>query len=148
MKKILFLLFILPATIYAQDTAKHQTDADGDNQVYVIVQQTPRFNGNLNDYLSDHLNYPEKAMDKGLQGTVYVTFIVEKDGSLSGVKILRGVEHSLDSSAVACISSMPKWIPGVQNNKPARVSYSIPIRFTTPVIEPNSVNPSTPPRIK
>lgn len=142
MKKYLAAFLFFPAFIHAQDTSK------ANNQVYEFVQQMPKFNGDVPTYISDHFVYPQEAMDKGVQGTVYVSFIVEKDGSITRTHVMRGVEHSLDSAAVACVSSMPKWMPGMQNGQPVRVRYSIPIRFRLPTIDTSSVNPSTPPRIK
>lgn len=138
MRKILLLFLFSPAFIHAQDTSR----------VYDLVQQMPKFNGDIPSYISDHFVYPKEAMNKGIQGTVDVTFIIEKDGRVSGAHALRSVEHSLDSAAVACISSMPKWTPGMQNGQVVRVRYEIPIRFSIPTIDQSSVNPSTPPRIK
>lgn len=133
-----FLIFHFPI-IYAQTA---------DTSVHAIVHQMPKFNGDLYQYLSEHIMYPPQAMDKKAQGTVYVSFVVEKDGSIDHVYIKKGVEHSLDSTAMACIRSMPKWIPGSQNNQPVRVEYEIPINFQLPDIAPTSVNPDTPPRVK
>ncbi len=126
MKKLLFLfLLVKPLSfIYAQDSASQN------NQVFTIVQQMPKFDGGPNNYLSQHLVYPKEARDKGVEGTVFVTFVVEKDGSVTGARVLRGIEHSLDSEGVACISAMPKWSPGMQNGHPVRVQFNVPIHFS------------------
>ena len=141
MRKIFLLLSLLTPCIYVNA----QTP---DTTVHLLAQQMPKFNGDLYQYLSEHIMYPPQAMSKNAQGTVYVEFIIEKDGSVNRVHIKKSVEHSLDSAAMACIHSMPKWIPGSQNGQPVRVQYEIPINFQMPDITPKSVNPSTPPRVK
>jgi len=101
------------------------------NQVFTIVQQMPAFPGDVNKYLSEHINYPEVEKEAQITGTVFINFIVEKDGSISNVKVLKGVSGGpgLDKEAVKVISAMPKWSVGMQNGHPVRVSYNIPIRF-------------------
>ena len=113
-----------------------------------MAQQMPKFNGDLPTYFSEHFTYPEAAKMSGTHGTVDVGFVVEKDGSLSGIHVIKSVQHSLDSAAVAFVSAMPKWIPGMQNGEKVRARYDIPVQFSLPIIDSNSVNPSTPPRIK
>ena len=81
------------------------------------------------EYLSKNIIYPAEAEKNGFQGRVVVTYVVEKDGSLSQVKVAKGVEPSLDAEAVRVISSMPKWTPGKQNGEPARVKYTLPVTF-------------------
>lgn len=137
MKKIILVFLFSPLLIYAQDTSR----------VYEMAQQMPKFNGDIPTYISKHFVYPPKAMG-GIQGTVVITFVVEKDGSLSGAYPMKSREHSIDSSAIACIYAMPKWSPGVLNGQTVRVRCAIPIQVSAPVIDSVSVNPSTPPRIK
>jgi TonB family protein len=101
------------------------------DDIYTIVQQMPVFQGNMNEYLSKNIKYPKKEQKKGIMGTVYINFIVEKDGTVSNAKVLRGVEGGpgLEEEALRVISHMPKWTPGIQNGLTVRVSYNIPIRF-------------------
>jgi len=94
-----------------------------------IIREQPKFPGDISSWLATHTNYPEKAKDANIQGTVFVTFIVEKDGSVSNVTILRGVNKYLDNEAIRVVSSLPKWTPGKQNGNPIRVGYNLPIRF-------------------
>jgi periplasmic protein TonB len=110
--------------IYAQTT-------DPGDKVFTIVQSKPNFNGDLNKWLSDHIVYPKDARNANIQGTVYISFIVEKNGSVSSVKVMRGVQdgRSLENEAVRVVSAMPAWAPGMQDGNPVRVSYMIPIRF-------------------
>jgi TonB family protein len=136
MKKPFILLLTLLgslsfATAQTHDSIKVKR-ADT-SEAKTIVQEMPKFlNGSLNDYLSSNIKYPETEKKKGITGIVYVTFVVEKDGSISGVRVLRGVPNgpNLDAEAVRVISSMPKWQPGMQDGKPVRVQFNIPIHFT------------------
>ena len=102
------------------------------NGVYQIVDQMPKFPGGeqaLMDYVSKNVVYPKEAQEKGISGRVFVGFIVEKDGSVSDVKVLRGIGGGCDEEAVRVISGLPKWKPGKQEGKPVRVSYQMPINF-------------------
>jgi periplasmic protein TonB len=129
MKNILvFCISLLGFTsVYSQSTQP----ANAPDKIYTLVQQKPQFPGDINKFLSDNIKYPEDARKNSVQGTVYVQFVVEKDGSVSGVKVLRGVQGgaSLESEAVQVVSEMPKWAPGMQNGSPVRVSYLLPVRF-------------------
>ena len=91
----------------------------------------PKFPGGpekLFEFIADNLRWPGDD-DSCIQGRVVVSFIVEKDGSLTDVKVVRSLDPSFDKEAVRIVKSMPKWEPGMWNGKPARVDYSIPIRF-------------------
>ena len=83
-------------------------------------------------YLVDHIQYPDSEKNHNITGTVFINFIIEKDGSISNVKILKGVANgpNLNKEAAKVISGMPKWSIGMQNGHPVRVSYNIPIRFS------------------
>jgi len=101
--------------------------------VFTVVEVMPKFKGakeGLYAYLGNNIKYPDDARKEGIEGTVYVTFVVEKDGSVSHVKVLRGVHESLDKEAVRVIKEMPKWDPGKQKGKPVRVQYNLPIKYT------------------
>ena len=80
-------------------------------------------------YMMENVIYPETAKEQGIQGTVYVSFIVEKDGSITNTKVKRGVEKSLDKEALRVVSTMPKWSPGTQEGKSVRVQFNMPISF-------------------
>ena len=83
----------------------------------------------LNQYLSSNVKYPVVAQENGVQGRVVVSFVVERDGSITDVKVVRSVDPSLDREASRVVSSMPKWIPGKQNGSPVRVKYNVPVSF-------------------
>ena len=113
------------------DTNKPDMKPDK-NGVYQIVEEMPVFPGGeqaLMDYVSKNVVYPKEAQEKGISGRVFVGFIVEKDGSVSDVKVLRGIGGGCDEEAVRVISGLPKWKPGKQEGKPVRVSYQMPINF-------------------
>ncbi len=100
--------------------------------IFVIVEDMPEFEGGEEDlytYLDSNLQYPVEALEKGIQGVVYVQFVVEKDGSVSAAKVIRGVEESLDQEALRVVKAMPKWKPGTQRGVAVRTSYTLPVRF-------------------
>ena len=107
-------------------------EVEGESDVYQIVEQMPEFPGGVAElfhYISKNIHYPQKAREKGIQGRVFIGFIVEKDGSISNVRNLRGVDSELDAEAIRVVKSMPKWKPGKHNGEFVRVSYQIPILF-------------------
>ncbi len=101
---------------------------------FVIVEEMPTFGGgDINEfrinYVQKNLKYPDVAAENGIQGRVIINFVVEPDGRVSNVKVVRGVDPSLDKEAVRVVSASPKWKPGKQRGKPVRVQYTIPIIF-------------------
>lgn len=107
---------------------KHEEE----NKVFDIVEQQPLFPGGpaaLMKYLSENTKYPVVAQENGVQGRVTVQFVVEKDGSISDVHVLRGVDPSLDKEAVRVVKSMPRWTPGKQNGITVRAHYRVPVLF-------------------
>jgi protein TonB len=99
-----------------------------------IVEVMPSFRGgDINKFrawIQKRTNYPQIAIDKKIKGTVFLTFIVEKDGSVSNVTIVKGVHPLLDNEAVKAISESPKWSPGLQRGQPVRIRYQIPLVFS------------------
>ncbi len=117
-----------PLVMQQPENAKDDEPID-----FYKVEKKPEFPGGekaFYKYLSDNIKYPESALKNKIQGTVWVKFIIEKDGSISNIKAIRKVNPDLDKEAVRVIKSMPKWKPGKQNGKPVRVSYQVPIRFS------------------
>jgi TonB family protein len=101
-------------------------------EVFTIVEIMPEFPGGdipKQKFLSANVKYPKEAKKLGIQGTVYCQFIVEKDGSISNVKILRGVEKSLDDEILRVVHLMPNWIPGKQSGNLVRVIFNMPVHF-------------------
>jgi TonB family protein len=111
-----------------------------DEQVFDGVEQQPEFPGGqeaMFNFLVKNLTYPELALERSLQGRVYVQFLVCKDGSVKDIKVLRGIETSLDNEAIRVIKMMPKWKPGTFKGKPVNVMFNLPINFKI-----NGDNPS------
>ena len=103
-----------------------------ENKVHDFVEQMPSFPGGMGalmSWLSQNIKYPVIAAENGVEGRVIVQFVVEKDGSVNGVKVVRGKDPSLDKEAVRVVSKMPKWNPGKQRGKPVRVKYTVPVTF-------------------
>ena len=103
-----------------------------EQQVFVVVEEMPEFPGGelaLRTFIGKAIVYPTVAQENGIQGKVFVTFVVNKDGSVSNAKIARGVDASLDAEALRVVSTLPKWKPGKQRGVPVRVSYTVPISF-------------------
>ncbi len=103
-----------------------------ENKVFDVVEQMPSFPGGnsaLMEYLHNNVKYPVVAQENGVQGRVVVSFVVEKDGSITDVRVVRSVDPSLDREASRVVSSMPRWIPGKQNGSAVRVKYNVPVSF-------------------
>jgi protein TonB len=100
---------------------------------FFLVEVMPTFKGGglekFRDWVHNRTTYPQAAIDKKIRGTVYLTFIIEKDGSVSNVTVVKGVDPLLDDEAVRAISASPKWTPGLQRGESVRVRYSIPLSF-------------------
>ena len=80
-------------------------------------------------FLNSHIKYPVVTEENGIQGRVVCTFVVERDGSITDVKVIKSVDPSLDKEAMRVLKSMPKWIPGKQNGSSVRVRYTVPVTF-------------------
>ncbi|HHJ11119.1 MAG TPA: energy transducer TonB [Bacteroidetes bacterium] len=104
-----------------------------EQQIFFIVEEMPSFQGKgqegFREWIQQNLRYPEIAAENGISGRVFVRFVVEPNGSVSNVEVVRGVDPALDAEAVRVVSSSPKWEPGKQRGKPVRVAYTFPIVF-------------------
>ena len=104
-----------------------------EEEIFTVVEESPSFPGGdiaRIKFLQQNIDYPTMARESGIQGTVYVTFVVEPDGKVSNVQILRGIGGGCDEEAVRVIKAMPRWRPGKQRGKPVRVQFNMPIKFT------------------
>ena len=102
-------------------------------EIFTVVEESPSFPGGDEArirFLTENIKYPQIARESSIQGTVYVTFVVEKNGSVTDVRVLRGIGGGCDEEAVRVIKAMPKWNPGKQRGKPVRVQFNMPIKFT------------------
>ena len=105
---------------------------EAENKVFTIVEQMPQVPGGdaaLMDYLRSNVHYPTVAAENGVQGRVVVGFVVERDGSITDVQVIRSVDPSLDREASRVVKSMPRWNPGKQNGSAVRVKYQVPVTF-------------------
>lgn len=104
-----------------------------EEEIFLVVENQPEFPGGevaRLTYLGQNIKYPQMARESNIQGIVYVTFVVEPDGSISKVGILRGIGGGCDEEAMRVVSSMPSWKPGKQRGRPVRVRFTMPIKFT------------------
>ncbi len=128
MKAMLLLIFV---AVFFDVAAQNDTFSTKD-EPYMVVEKMPEFPGGekaLSDYLKKEIKYPQSAIKDKIQGLVIVSFIVETDGSVSSVNVLKGVSEELDNEAVRVVKAMPKWTPGYQKSKAVRVMLNLPIRF-------------------
>ncbi|MEI6898729.1 MAG: M56 family metallopeptidase [Bacteroidota bacterium] len=112
--------------------------------VFTMVEKMPEYTGGDEariKFLVENVKYPPDAMKKGIQGKVFVTFVIKKDGTVSDVKILRGIGGGCDEEAMRVIKLMPKWIPGEQAGKPVDVQFNLPIKFALDCKEPKKEEP-------
>ncbi|MCR9011423.1 energy transducer TonB [Gabonibacter chumensis] len=109
---------------------EYDPDATGEDDVFVTVEDMPVFpGGDITKWINKHVKYPMIAQENGVQGKVIVQFVVGKDGTVGDIKVVRGVDSSLDQEAVRVIKSMPKWKAGKQRGVPVKVSFTVPINF-------------------
>ncbi len=103
-----------------------------EEQIFIVVEESPQFPGGIQkmyEYIQKNIRYPRMEKEAGIQGRVFVTFVVEKDGSITDVRVLKGVTEGLNKEAVRVIKSMPRWKPGKQRGRPVRVRVNLPINF-------------------
>lgn len=117
-----------------------------DNEIFTIVQEMPRFPGCQDislkgkeanmcaekimlEYINTNLEYPEEAIKNGIEGMVVAKFVVRRDGSITDIKIIKGLSEECNNATVKLVSEFPKWIPGKQREHHVNVEYSLPIRF-------------------
>ncbi|HXB10418.1 MAG TPA: energy transducer TonB [Bacteroidia bacterium] len=114
--------------VFAQDSTL-TFRIQNESHVYTQLDTMPQFKGDLYIYMQSKIIYPLRELEEGISGTVYVGFIVEKNGILDSIKIVQGVERGLDIAAIMAVKKMPKFIPGIKNGKAVRVQYSLPVNF-------------------
>jgi protein TonB len=116
----------------AKEVVVDEKPKEEETKVFDVVEQMPKFPGGDNalfEYLSKNIKYPVVAEENGIQGRVIVTFVVERDGSITDVKVAKSVDPSLDKEATRVVKGMPHWIPGKQNGSAVRVKYTVPVTF-------------------
>ena len=120
-------------TTESDEKVEIEIEEESDEEFFMVVENMPEFPGGdagLMKYIQNNVKYPPIAKEYNITGKVYVSFIVDKSGSVTDVKIVRGVDKSLDAEAVRVVKSLPKYKPGKQRGKAVRVMFTIPINFT------------------
>lgn len=103
-----------------------------ETEIFTVVEENPMYPGGDEarmKFLQDNIKYPQMARESGIQGPVYVTFVVEANGNITNIKILRGIGGGCDEEAIRVVNIMPKWVPGKQRGKNVRVQFNMPIKF-------------------
>lgn len=131
MKKLCFLLLLM-ATGFAATAQTGGAGAAADEEVFQVVEQNPEFRDGMEglyQYLATNITYPAEAKAKKIEGKVFVSFVIEKDGTVSNVRTIKSPDPLLTAEAERVVKAMPKWKPGKQNGKKVRVQYTLPITF-------------------
>jgi TonB family protein len=165
---VLFFSISVVPDLIAQETTKPEKkqkestlveQSSQNEEVFVVVEDMPQYPGGEEariKFMIENIKYPEEARKKGVEGTVYVTFVIEKDGTINSIKILRGIGSGCDEEAIRVISLMPKWKPGMQDGKTVRFQFNMPIKFSldkgekkvTDINDPEKKTPQPPPEKK
>ncbi len=109
-----------------------EEEIEDEEPIFAVAEEAPEFPGGqdaLMKYLANNLNYPKAALTASISGRVIISFVIEADGTISNIKVVRGVNKDLDAEAIRVVQSMPKWIPGKQRGKAVRVQYTLPVKF-------------------
>lgn len=117
---------------FVAPVVEEEEEEESAQQIFTVVEKQPEFPGGtaeLFKYLSKAIMYPVIAQENGIQGRVVCSFVVNRDGSIVDIQVMRGVDPSLDKEAIRVISEMPKWKPGEQRGKPVRVRFILPVQF-------------------
>ena len=143
MKKLVLLLMTLTITLLLPKSTIQAQD-----ETFVVVENMPQFPGGrqaLQKYIAKNIKYPKRAQQEKAEGKVFVNFVVDKQGNVKNVKIIKGAQIDLNNEAIRVIKSLPKWKPGTQKRKPVNVSYTVPISFSlnNNSIEVNNSNVTT-----
>ena len=120
--------------------APESEDDSSEDDLYINVDKRATFPGGAKEayaFIKENLKYPEDAANYGIQGRVIVNFVVDKDGSISDIKVVRGVHPSLDAEAVRVVKLMPKWKPAENRGKPVRTKYMLPVFFRIQDVQTN-----------
>jgi len=124
----------VPDSVYYYMPVKDGLSSDFDDSVIFIASETmPEFPGgedSLYSFLAKNIIYPQAAKEAGIKGRVFATFVVERDGTITDIRILRGIGGGCDEEVIRVVQTMPHWIPGKQKGKTVRVQYNLPVKFT------------------
>lgn len=135
MKKTLLLALVLLTVGAAMAQSDNTSKTTAGGEIYTVVEQNPEFPGGMDAlvaWLGTNVKYPTAARESGLEGTVYVSFVVERDGTITSVKVIKPTEgmKELEEEAVRAVRCMPKWKPGKSKGQKVRVQFMLPIVFS------------------
>jgi protein TonB len=119
--------------IKVEEVKEQVIQQEAPKEIFTVVEEQPGYPGGDEariKFLQENTKYPEEAKELGVQGKVFVTFVVEVDGSITDVRVLRGIGAGCDEEAIRVVKSMPRWVPGKQRGQPVRVQFNLPIKFT------------------
>ena len=119
--------------IKVEEVKEQVIQQEAPKEIFTVVEEQPGYPGGDEariKYLQDNIKYPDEAKELGVQGKVFVTFVVEVDGSITDVRVLRGIGAGCDEEAIRVVRNMPRWVPGKQRGVPVRVQFNLPIKFT------------------
>jgi periplasmic protein TonB len=119
--------------IKVEEVKEQVIQQEAPKEIFTVVEEQPGYPGGDEariKFLQENIKYPEEAKELGVQGKVFVTFVVEVDGSITDVRVLRGIGAGCDEEAIRVVKSMPRWVPGKQRGQPVRVQFNLPIKFT------------------
>jgi TonB family protein len=120
------------AILEFNDQASKLAEASAEDRVFTVVEQQPEFQGGhdaLIKFVRENMRYPADSRQKGIEGTVYVSFVVEKDGSVTGVSLIKGIDEQCDAEAMRVVGLFPDWIPGKHNDEVVRVRFVMPVKY-------------------
>ena len=118
--------------VYTPPAAVEEEEEEAAQQIFTVVEEMPEFPGGMNEllkYLAKSIKYPVIAQENGISGRVVLSFVIEKDGTLTNIEVLQAPDRSLSEEAVRVLETSPKWEPGMQSNKAVRVKYTLPVDF-------------------
>ena len=128
MKKLILLVVV---ALFCCTSVMAQTEVE-DDAIFVVAENAPEFPGgsdSLYAYIARNIKYPEAAKKEKIEGRVFVTFVIEKDGRVSNAKILRDIGGGCGEEAIRVVKNMPKWKPGTQRDNPVRFQFNLPVSF-------------------
>lgn len=134
MKNTILVLSVLSMFIWQPNLVLSQTDtADAEAEIFMIVEEPAQYPGGqeaMYKYLGENIIYPDAAREDKAEGVVYVNFVIDLDGKVTNVKVLRGIHEACDKEAIRVVSEMPPWTPARQKGTKVKMAYNLPIRFS------------------
>ena len=132
MMKNINILFLVLSLFNLQYVFAQDDKVPVEEEVYNVVEIMPEYPGGqkaMFEFIVNNMEYPVKAREKGVEGVVYVNFVINKTGAVTKAKVMRGIGSGCDEEALRVVNAMPDWNPGLQRGKPVNVSFNLPVKF-------------------